>query len=333
MKVLIAQRDGYARVVDLPEPACAPGHVLVRVSHSAVALPDEIAFLRTAGQRIGPDDDGVPLGSMCSGIVESVGDGVKHLKAGLRVAAFGRPYVYHAPRLAIPVENVVELPKKVNHEEGSYAGQGALAMNLVRSTRAGLGAGLLVFGAGMTGILAAQIARAAGANVLLIDGDEHRLAKARNVGVTNTSLVADDSLVEEVASLTAGAGADAAVLTREAPDGALGAASKLLRPGGFIAAASLGSRKPPAAFLEKELHLLAVATAGPPARPARNGNPAGVGRWTVLENMRVFLEMLADRRVQIAPLISERAPLERATVVFEKIDRAQKSIIGAVLTT
>lgn len=322
MKVVIAHRDGEPRVVELPEPELGPGDVILRVSHSALMLPQELEVLDNAAAHLAPGQDGIPLGASVSGIVERVGPGVERLKAGLRVCASGRPFVYHAPYLRVPAERVVELPKKVNHEEGSFAGQGAAAVHLVRTAGAVMGASVVVFGAGLGGILAAQAARAGGASVLLADHEEHRLARARNVGVPQTAALSAKALVDEVNSMTAGQGLDAAIVTSDASEAAWRIAPHLLREGGTVVLASSSAVVVADIVIEKELLV----------RGATGAGRASSGRWTARANTEVFLALLAERKVQVAPLVSDRIPIDRAPSLYEKLRRTQPPSIGAVFT-
>jgi threonine dehydrogenase-like Zn-dependent dehydrogenase len=50
------------------------------------------------------------------------------------------------------------------------------------------------------------------------------------------------------------------------------------------------------------------------------------------ENMVYFMTLLAERKVQISPLIAERAPLERAPALYDKVRRTPDALFGAVLT-
>ncbi|MBX3727568.1 MAG: zinc-binding alcohol dehydrogenase [Candidatus Sumerlaeia bacterium] len=338
MKAVIAHRDGTPRVVSLPEPALVPHNVLIRVTHCAVLLPHERVVLDTVADRLGKDEEGVPLGMMCSGILDGVGEQVSGLKEGLRVAAFGSPYVYHAGVLSVPARLVVELPKKVNHEEGAFAGLGAMAIHAFRASGTALGETLLVFGAGMLGLLVAQVARAAGVTPILVDESDHRLAKARNVGIAHAVLEEREALVREVDKLTRGLGADAAMVTPDANAAAGHWAVMMLRTKGrLVMQGGAGERLPARALEEKELALTAVHSGGPghgdPGyESGRTPYPRAEVRWTVHDNMLVFLDLLAERKVQVSPLVSDRMPLERADRLYEKIRQAPHTVLGAMLT-
>lgn len=338
MKAVIAHREGEPRVVQLPDPTLGERTVLVRVTHCALMLPEEIEVLATVRERSKGSSEGVPLGGMASGIIDDVGARVSGFKAGLRVAAFGRPYVYHAASLSVPENMLVELPKKVNHEEGAFAGQGAMALHAFRSSGALIGETMMVFGAGMSGCLIAQVARAAGVQPILVDASEHRLTKARNVGITHAVPFDRDSMIREIDKETEGEGADVAVVTAEAEPRAVALAAMALRPGGRIVFAGTTAEALPARVLEeKEISVRFARTGG-----AGHGDPRyeeqGLRypreqvRWTVTENMKAFLTLVSERKVQISPLITERIPLERAPYAYEKIQRAPATVIGGVLT-
>ena len=90
-------------------------------------------------------------------------------------------------------------------------------------------------------------------------------------------------------------------------------------------------------FLEKELTLKAVRGPGPGYGDKNyelgsGAYPREFVRWQMRENMEVFLGLLAGRKVQIAPLVSDRLPIERAAAVYDKIERSPETILGAVLT-
>jgi NADPH:quinone reductase-like Zn-dependent oxidoreductase len=304
-------------------------------------LPEEHRIFENLKDRLPADEEGIPLGMMCSGLIDAVGDRVPPrfgLKEGLRVAAFGNPYVYHATQLSVPANLVVELPKKVNHEEGAFAGQGALALQCLRACGLQIGETLLVFGGGMLGQMIAQLARAAGITPILVDESDHRLTRARNVGVTHAVLPEKEALVREVDRVTRGLGADGAIITPDAEPTAGHWAVLLLRwRGKLVVHGSAADRLSARALEEKELTLSAVRSAGaghgdPGYERGTVEYPRQEVRWTVRDNMLVFLDLLAERKVQVSPLVSDRMPLERAPRLYEKIMRAPQTVIGATLT-
>lgn len=338
MKVVIAHRSRQPRVVDLPEPNCGRGFITVRVSHSAVVLPDELYAIDRAPTVMKKGDDGLPIGCHASGVIMEVGEDVRSLKAGLRVGVTGAPYVYHGGYLVVPENLAIELPKKVNHEEGAFSGLGAIALHLLRTGNVQLGETVLVFGADMLGLLASQLVRAAGATPILIDDSEFRLNRARTLGIAHAFLPNDDQIVRNVESLTEGQGADVALLTRSADEVACPLAAQFLRPGGIIiAGVSIGASLPVDDLRAKALQLRTAFGGGTGAGDAeferRSASfPRSLTRWTEKENMACFANLLAERKVQVSPLITDRIPIERASAIYEKAARGRDAVLGAVLT-
>lgn len=338
MKVVIAHRTGQPRVVDLPEQRCSGSFVTVRVSHTAPRLPEELGLIDGAARRLKKGDDGFPLGGCASGTIIEVGPDVRRLKSGLRVAVTGAPYVFHATQLTVPENLVAELPKKVNHEEGSFAGQGAEALHLVRTARVQLGETVLIFGAELLGLMAAQVVRAAGATPILVDDSEFRLNKIRTLGVTHALEPNEEQLIRLVDAQTEGLGVDSAMIVRPNDADAFRLAMALLRPGGvLVLAAPLRKSVPIDALREKKIVVTSTSDGGPGAGDrdyelGANGYPRELVRWTLRDNLACFCGLLAERKVQITPLVSDRIPLERAPLVYEKAARSRDSVLGAVLT-
>lgn len=323
MKLVIAHRSGEPRVIDVPEPRGGKNFVTVRVSHSGMSLPGELDVIAQAPQRTRRGDDGIPLGGYASGIVMAIGSGVKDVKEGIRVAVSGARYVYHAGQVVVPEELVVELPKKVNHEEGAFVGLGAAALNLVRGARVQLGEVVLVFGADLRGLVAAQLVRAAGAIPILIDESDSRLNKVHALGINHTFKPDDDELVRTLDGLSSGQGADSALLTRAHDAAAFDTAAKLLRPRGLMV---LGE------YLNAKIDVDRLREKGINLVTAEGGGTSELVRWTERENMICFCNLLADRKVQVSPLITDRVPLERAPTIYEKAQRNRDAVVACVLT-
>jgi threonine dehydrogenase-like Zn-dependent dehydrogenase len=87
----------------------------------------------------------------------------------------------------------------------------------------------------------------------------------------------------------------------------------------------------------KGLRLRAAVGGGPEAGDSDYerlgvGYPRHLARWTTRENMACFCNLLSERRVQISPLVTDRTPIERAGLAYEKALRGRESVLGCVLT-
>src|SRR5262249_4148853 len=104
-------------------------------------------------------------------------------KVGQRVACAGGGYAVHAEYNIVPRNLLTPLPKNVDFESAAFTTLGAIAMHGFRLAEPQIGETVAVIGLGLLGLLTAQIATAAGCNVLGIDIDPARLALASSLGL------------------------------------------------------------------------------------------------------------------------------------------------------
>ncbi len=92
-------------------------------------------------------------------------------KVGQRVACAGAGYASHAEYNLVPRNLLTPLPDNVDFESAAFTTLGAIALHGFRLAEPQLGENIAVIGMGLLGLLTAQIAAAAGCNVLGIDVD------------------------------------------------------------------------------------------------------------------------------------------------------------------
>lgn len=181
--VIVSEPGGPENLLvgQVPDPEPGPGEVAVRVAAAGVNRADLL-------QRRGfyPPPKGVTdvLGLECSGVVESLGEGVETLTVGERVCVLlsGGGYAEH---VVAPAGQVVPVPEGTSLiDAGAIPETFATVWSNVFMT-AGLRAGetLLVHG-GTSGIgtTAIQLAKHAGARVVTTVGSAEKAAAARDLG-------------------------------------------------------------------------------------------------------------------------------------------------------
>jgi NADPH2:quinone reductase len=150
------------------------------------------------------------LGSEGAGIVEAVGDGVKTVKPGDRVA-WAMTRGSYAEYAAVPEAQLIKLPESVSLEDAAAAMlQGMTAHYLTHSTfplKPGHVA-LVHAAAGGTGRLIVQMAKMLGARVIATTGSEEKAGIARHAGADETILYREQDFAEETRRLTGGKGVD-----------------------------------------------------------------------------------------------------------------------------
>jgi L-iditol 2-dehydrogenase len=330
MKAVVYHGKGDLRVEDVPVPEPGPGEMLVRVDACGICPTDlkKIENGLLAGPRI--------FGHEIAGTVVGLGAGTRGFREGERVvvhhhvpcgacfycerglhaqcpgykrngttAGFepaGGGYAEYLLALDwIVARGTIPIPDGVLAEEAAFVEPVNTCLKAVRKAAVARGESVLVVGQGPIGLLLMQIVRAAGAEVIVSDGFEQRLAIARALGAPATLDAAVD-VVREVLALTAGRGADCALLAapgQAAFDQALGAT----RPGGRILSFAATS---PGEAVEVDL-----------------------GRLTSLEKQLLTAysssidlqqeaaELVFSRTVRVAELVSHRLPVARGREAFE----------------
>jgi 2-desacetyl-2-hydroxyethyl bacteriochlorophyllide A dehydrogenase len=102
----------------------------------------------------------------------------------------------------------VKLPENVNAQWASFTHMAGIAMTAIRNSRIELGDFVLVAGQGVIGNLAAQLAKLQGANVIVSDISENRLAVSKACGLDITVNSSHENLSEKIRSFTNGKGVD-----------------------------------------------------------------------------------------------------------------------------
>ena len=235
-------RSGELTVLEVPEPACKPGGVLVRslcslistgtemmkVSEARLSLlgkararPDQVrklldsvaqqgavATYKKAMDRL---DSYTPLGYSLCGVVVEVGAGAEQYSVGQLVAAAGNEFALHAEVNWVPINLCVPVPEGVAPEHAAFATVGAIAMQGVRRAEVALGETACVIGLGLIGQLVVRLLVAAGVQVFGLDVVPARCREAEKAGALLCAAPDDAGLAQlerAILERTDGLGAD-----------------------------------------------------------------------------------------------------------------------------
>jgi len=184
----------------------APGKGEALVRHTACGVNYMDIYLRT-GASPAPLPTGV--GAEGAGVVEAVGEGVTHVRAGDRVAYGGGPLGAYAEARVMPAAVLVKLPDGIDDRQAaSMMLKGMTARYLLRDTYAVKPGDTILFHAvaGGVGLIALQWAKHLGATVIggVSSDDDARLAKSR--GCDHTFVYSRENFVERVKEITGGKG-------------------------------------------------------------------------------------------------------------------------------
>src|SRR5215472_17212223 len=209
MKAVIFEKLGDPEVLrlgDVQKPEAKPGEVVIRVRTAGINFADTL--FRQGQYLMQPNLPDVP-GVEAAGEIDSVGAGVPNLKPGMRVAGIGsRAYAEYA---VVPANQVIPLPDSLSFDEGAaFPIQVLTAWHMLHTAHQTTpGQTVLVHSAaGGVGIVAVQIAKAAGARVIGTVSSDAKGELAKQYGADDAINYAIHDFAEETNRLTDGGGAD-----------------------------------------------------------------------------------------------------------------------------
>jgi NADPH:quinone reductase len=196
---------------ELPTPEPGAGQVRIRIEAASLNFPDLLIVQNKYQMK--PPLPFVP-GSEYAGVIEAIGEGVKHLKPGQRVACLSGTGGFGTHTLA-PAALCMPLPE-------GFPAVDAAAFIMIYATshhalidRAQLKAGetvLILGAAGGVGTAAIQIAKAAGARVIAAASSDDKCALCTQLGADATinysTHTPQAGLRDEIKRLTDGKGPD-----------------------------------------------------------------------------------------------------------------------------
>lgn len=369
-QVLQSPRNGQIEVRDVPAPRAGKGCVLVRVATSLVSAGTERASSEFASKNLiqkalaRPDlmrdvvskirregiwpaistvrsrlDQPSTLGYSCAGTVVEVGGGVADIRVGDRVTCAGAGFAVHAEFASVPRMLLARIASSdVDFESAAFTTIGAIAMHAVRTSEAALGEVVAVIGLGLLGQLAVQILRAAGCTVIGLDLIQERAALAIRMGA-NAATTSEDECRDLCFRHSNGYGADSVLITAETPSsGPVNLAADLARDRGIVVAVgAIGMELERRRYYEKELDFRVSRSYGPGRYDATFEQkgidyPIGHVRWTETRNMEAFLQLLADGKLNVKPLITHRYEIENAASAYELIvGKTQQPYLGVII--
>jgi NADPH:quinone reductase len=206
-KAIVINKTGGPEVMEYVDvPVGEPGPGEARVKQAACGLNYIDVYYRNGAY---PQPLPGGLGMEGAGVVEAVGPGVTHVKAGDRVAYAGRPTGAYADVRVMPASILVKLPDAIDFETAAAMMlQGLTVQYLFRRTYPLKGGETILFhaAAGGVGLIACQWARALGVTMIGTVGSDEKAALAKAHGCTHTINYNKENFVERVKDITGGKG-------------------------------------------------------------------------------------------------------------------------------
>ncbi len=322
---------GHVELREVPEPTPGPGEVLIAVAAAGICGTD----LHIWHDEF-PTKPPVTMGHEVAGTVAAVGADVTkvhpgdavtsetyfHLCGVCRFCRSGRPNLCPERRsigsavdggfaelLVVPERNVRLLPPGLDPVAGALTEPLACVVHgALELPKVSPGDVAVVAGPGSIGLLTMQVAKAAGAAVVVLgtSADERRLALARDLGADETVDIGQTDAWPVVAALTGGVGADIVYECSGAGPSAQGLLG-LVRRGGQYAQIGLFG-KPVSWDLDQVCYKELTVT---------GSNASVPSAWDTA------LRLLGSGRVRTRELVSDVYPLEDWEDAFARFERRE----------
>jgi len=338
------------RVEEVPRPHAGPGEAVIRVTMTTICGTD-LHIVR--GEY--PVKPGLVIGHEPVGVIEELGIGVTGYKIGDRVLVgaitpcgqcnaclsgklsqcghgsgdeaiggwrFGNTINgAQAEYLLVPSAqaNLAKIPDGVSDEQVVLlADIASTGISGAESGGVKIGDTVVVFAQGPIGLCASIGARLMGAaRVIGVDGDDHRIAMAKRMGVDVVLDHRKVDVVEEVLRLTGG-GADVAIEAL-GTQATFETALRVLRPGGTLSSLGVYSGK-------LQVPYEAFAAGLGDHRIVTTLCPGGK------ERMRRLLEMVRQGKLDLRPLLTHRFKLADINEAYKLFGERREGVMKVVVT-
>jgi L-iditol 2-dehydrogenase len=341
MKALVLVADNRLEIQDCPEPEISSDEVLVKVAACGICGSDVHGMDGSSGRRLPP----LIMGHEAAGVIARLGTNVTGWSVGDRVTFdsvipcrqcwFCRHGQVHlcekrrvpgvscgefqcqgalAEYVALPHHILYRLPDGLSFRHAALVEPLAIAMHAVSRLHLSLNDTAVVVGAGVIGLMAVQVLRAAGCGqIIAADLDRRRLDLACKLGA-DQGLQSDVTDVRaEVMRQTDNRGADLAVeAVGIAPTVQL--AAGCLRRGGQLALVGLLAPRvelPVQDIVTRELTI--------------------TGSYCSCEDYPACLDLMVRGTIQVEPLISAVAPLAEGAAWFQRLRSGTEGLMKVLL--
>ncbi len=328
--VKIKKGKGFVEYKEMPRPQITEDEVLIGVKAVSVCGSDIHIYHDEH-----PNWPPMIMGHELSGVIAEVGSRVKNRKTGDRVVTetrtkscgiclyceTGKPHICPDKRplgigvdgamakyVAVPGKLIHRLPETIGFVEASLCEPLAVCVHgLIERTGINAGDTVLISGPGPIGLICLQLAKAAGAYVLVAGTSRSadlKLKRAMELGADEIIDAGKENVVERVKKASGGYGADVVVEASGAPLAIKTAFESLRRQGKLCA---MGITGKPAAEMPWDTAIFKAAQVTFCFSSSWSGWETGI-------------KMLERKQINLAKLVTHELPLEKWKEGFEAME-------------
>lgn len=233
-------------IKEMPKPTAGPGKVVISIEYVGICGSDVHYFHagKVGAYEVDLSQDYM-LGHECGGVVVEVGEGVRNLKVGDKVAVepgipdgtceFCKEGKYNLCKDVIflatppvqgcnmefmeyPADYCFKLPENLTTMEGALIEPLSVGMHAANQAKVGVGDTVVILGSGCIGLTTLLSARAHGCGTVIVaDLVDARLKKAKELGADYVINSGKEDALAKIMEITNGRGADVVFETAGAP--------------------------------------------------------------------------------------------------------------------
>jgi len=325
---------------DVPVPRISDNELLIRMHACGICGTD---LEKMHGEQITPPI----LGHEVAGEIDAVGDQIKAFKKGDRVIVHhhisckscvfckngletlceaypksnldpcGFAEFFRVPETLVRGGTVYKLPDSLSFEEGSLVEPTACCIRALRKSGIRPGSSAAVFGVGPVGLTHVQLLKLGGASTIYaIDMLEPRRRMAANLGATNTLDPTTQKAEQTILAGTDGQGVDHAIVATGSTK-AFEQACRVARKGGCVMLFGAPARGAMVSLDVSNLFLREITFKS--------------SYSTSETEIRIALDLIAQRRIMPARMITHTLPLQEVSKAF-RLAADGKEAVKVVVT-
>jgi 2-desacetyl-2-hydroxyethyl bacteriochlorophyllide A dehydrogenase len=333
MKGVVFPGNKQVEIHEFPIPTPGAGEVLIQMKASAICRSDMSLYYGNGAPVVGGDaakSGAVIPGHEPAGLVTQIGDGVRSIQEGDRVAVYlavgcgecancRSGYMMfcstwkcigfdihggNADYIVVPEKNCIKIPDSLSYVAAAVSTDavGTLYHAQKRLNISGKDT-LVIFGMGPMGGAGILVAKALGATVIAVDMLQERLDLAKEFGADYTVNGKNEEVVARIREITNGRGADAAVDCSGSPI-AENQALDCVRAHGrvaFVGESRETTIKPSEQLIRKQLTL--------------------IGSWYFpIQEYEEIVEFIVRKQIPVEKLVTHTFKLEEAEEAFRMFD-------------
>ncbi|WP_343084417.1 zinc-dependent alcohol dehydrogenase [Blautia producta] len=303
---ICAYEKGKVRLVKCQVKTPKDNEVLVKTLFSTISPGTELAWLNHMENT--PGEYPYDPGYSCCGRIEELGSSVSGFQTGDLVVC----NQIHCSRFTIEAEKCTKLPQGINPREASAFRLASISLQGIRKAEIQLGDNVAVLGLGPIGNLAAQLGFCAGAGRITgFDFVEWRRVLAERCGITGTE---ENGEKEEFDSAF-----DVVIEATGVPQ-AVNTAFKMAKPLGRVVLLGSTRGNTDGVNFYRDVHRKGITVVGAHEMHRAQNERDQFGHFrSHKRDEETIVELLAQRRIVLDPLISENAEPENAQNIYDRL--------------